>query len=250
MTDILIKLKDDNNYYGEYGKQFLSNSDIDTLINNPADLHKPSEDKVEFVFGQAFHELVMFGETDHTEVVISAGNRNANIYKEAVKENGGKILLLEKEYDQLMFVVEKALANSVVNDYVLGQNVEYEVPMVGCLFPKVDEEDQEVLWKGKADIVRDDCIVDLKTTSSLKSFSRSVKSYNYDSQAYIYSTLLGKPMIFLAIDKNTGVAGVFDVSPFTLSEGYDKALHAQKNYIEYFVNKSVKTENHTIYGTV
>ena len=34
-AEILEKLRDDDNYYGEFGRQFLSNSDIYKLLNNP-----------------------------------------------------------------------------------------------------------------------------------------------------------------------------------------------------------------------
>jgi len=34
----LEKLKIDEHYYGEFGKQFLSNSDISKLLNNPLSL--------------------------------------------------------------------------------------------------------------------------------------------------------------------------------------------------------------------
>ena len=33
------KLKEDKHYYGEYGQQFLSNSNISTLLKNPLSLH-------------------------------------------------------------------------------------------------------------------------------------------------------------------------------------------------------------------
>ena len=32
---IIEKLKQDEHYYGDYGKQFLSNSNISTLLKNP-----------------------------------------------------------------------------------------------------------------------------------------------------------------------------------------------------------------------
>ena len=32
---VLEKLKEDEHYYGKFGKQFLSNSDISTLLTNP-----------------------------------------------------------------------------------------------------------------------------------------------------------------------------------------------------------------------
>ena len=39
--DELNKLREDEHYYGKFGKQFLSNSDISTLLTNPLALGKP-----------------------------------------------------------------------------------------------------------------------------------------------------------------------------------------------------------------
>ena len=239
----LDMLLSDVNYYGEYGKQFLSNSDIDALLNDPASFQEPRPETFEFKFGKAFHELIMFGDTEHTDVVVDASTRTTKIYKEKVQEEGHE-LFLTKDYDQLMYIVDKVHANAEVNELVLGNKVKYEVPAIGRLFS------EEVEWKGKADIVHSDLIVDLKTTSNIKGFAKSVRMYNYDSQAYIYSTLFDRPMKFVAVDKNTGVAGIFDVSDFTLLDGKSKAEIAEENYIKYILKKTDSIENHTIYGTV
>ena len=34
INKVIDKLKDDKNYYGDYGKQYLSNSNIRSLINS------------------------------------------------------------------------------------------------------------------------------------------------------------------------------------------------------------------------
>ena len=39
-TEIINRLKNDEDYYGSFGKQYLSNSDIQTLLSNPLALHK------------------------------------------------------------------------------------------------------------------------------------------------------------------------------------------------------------------
>ena len=39
---IIKKLREDEHYYGEFGKQYLSNSDIRTLLNNPLALGEQS----------------------------------------------------------------------------------------------------------------------------------------------------------------------------------------------------------------
>jgi hypothetical protein len=47
--EVLEKLKDDKLYYGEYGKQFISNSDIRTLMTNPLEFKTPSPSAPHFL---------------------------------------------------------------------------------------------------------------------------------------------------------------------------------------------------------
>ena len=42
-NEIIEKLKEDKHYYGEFGKQYLSNSDISTLLKDPLALGKPHQ---------------------------------------------------------------------------------------------------------------------------------------------------------------------------------------------------------------
>jgi hypothetical protein len=44
MSDIIEQLRDDANYYGKVGKQYLSNSDIKVLLDNPAMFGVPTPD--------------------------------------------------------------------------------------------------------------------------------------------------------------------------------------------------------------
>ncbi len=46
---ILEKLKEDEHYYGKFGKQFLSNSDISTLLTNPLALGEQSKTSAHFL---------------------------------------------------------------------------------------------------------------------------------------------------------------------------------------------------------
>ena len=52
MKEVIEKLKDDTQYYGEFGKQFLSNSDIGTLLKNPKEFGLPQDDNVNFHKGR------------------------------------------------------------------------------------------------------------------------------------------------------------------------------------------------------
>ena len=48
------KLREDEHYYGEFGRKFLSNSDIGTLLSNPLEYGKPSERIPAFLVGGYF----------------------------------------------------------------------------------------------------------------------------------------------------------------------------------------------------
>ena len=56
---ILQKLKEDEHYYGTFGKQYLSNSDISTLLNNPLQLSAPSKPNPNFLVGGYFHTAIL-----------------------------------------------------------------------------------------------------------------------------------------------------------------------------------------------
>ena len=59
IKDSIERLQSDEEYYGEFGSQFLHNSDIYTFINNPQSYGIPKEDTVPMMFGRAFHEQVL-----------------------------------------------------------------------------------------------------------------------------------------------------------------------------------------------
>jgi hypothetical protein len=57
--NVIEKLRDDNNYYGDFGKKYLSNSDISALLTNPLALGKPSEPRPAFLVGGYFHTAIL-----------------------------------------------------------------------------------------------------------------------------------------------------------------------------------------------
>ena len=59
MNSVLTKLKDDNHYYGDFGRQYLSNSDIITLMNDPKTFRKPKEMTKAMLLGRYFHTAML-----------------------------------------------------------------------------------------------------------------------------------------------------------------------------------------------
>jgi hypothetical protein len=219
--EVLKALEDDANYYGDFGKKYLSNSDIGTLLTNPLALGKQQAQRPAFLVGGYFHTAILEPDKLKNFKIVEATTRNTKAYKEI---SGGEMCLLKHEVDQIELMTEKMLDNEVCRDLIRSGNVKYEQPEITEL--------EGQMWKGKADIVNHDekLIIDLKTTADITKFKYSASKYNYDSQAYIYSKLFGYEMLFIAIDKNTHQIGIFDCSPEFYERGKDKVQRAVEAY--------------------
>jgi hypothetical protein len=235
--EIIERLKDDAEYYGEFGQQFLSNSNIQTLLSNPLALRDKQDSNINFLIGGYFHTAILEPDKLKKYRVVEASTRNTNVYKEF---SGGEMCLLQHEVDQLELMIDKVLANSVCKGLIRDGNVDYEVPGIA--------EINGLMWKGKADILNhsEKLIVDLKTTSNILDFKYSAKKYNYDSQAYIYKQIFGYDLVFVAIDKNTHQIGIYDCSPEFLSKGKEKVEKAVEAYELFYNNPDFIPEDYFI----
>ncbi len=102
----------------------------------------------------------------------------------------------------------------------------FEVPAI--------HEVMGMMWKGKADIVAKDFIIDLKTTGNIKDFKYSARKYNYDSQAYLYQQFFDKPVAFYVVDKSTLELGIYHPSQTFLSNGKEKVEKAIEVYNKFY----------------
>jgi hypothetical protein len=239
--EIIDKLRIDEHYYGDFGKQYLSNSDISTLLKNPLALKEPSKSNVHFLIGGYFHTAILEPNKIKNFKIVESNSRNTKAYKEM---SGGEMCLLQHEVDKTEALVQKLMDNKVCRDLISEEKGEYEVPAITELYGQ--------MWKGKADIVNhnEKLIIDLKTTSDLDNFKWNAKKYNYDSQAYIYSKLFGYEFVFIAIDKNSGQIGLFDCSTNFYKSGELKVEKASEAYDlfyntegfdphQYFINQTL-----------
>ena len=219
--EIIEKLREDEHYYGDFGKQYRSNSDISTLLNNPLALGEQSKPSPAFLVGGYFHTAILEPNKLKKFKVIESTTRNTKAYKEM---SGGEVCLLQHEVDQIEIMTEKIMENDICRGLIRGIDVEYEKPGITEL--------EGLLWKGKADIINHDekLIIDLKTTKDINSFKRAAYRWNYDSQAYIYSKLFGYEFVFIAIDKTTHQIAVMDCSPQFYESGEDKVKRAVEAY--------------------
>ena len=242
---ILQKLKIDEDYYGEFGNQFLSNSHVGRLLKDPLNAFEPSKPSPAFLIGGYFHTCILEPDKLEKFKVVKASTRNTKAYKDVA---GGELCLLEREVDMIELMRDKVMSNDICRDLILGSDfertVDYEVPMITELFGNK--------WKGKADIVNRDekLIIDLKTTADIEKFQWSASKYNYDSQAYIYSKLFGYEFLFIAIDKNTHKIGVFDCSPQFYERGEEKVRKASEAYDLFYKTKDFDPKQYFISKTL
>jgi hypothetical protein len=239
--DELNKLREDEHYYGKFGKQFLSNSDISKLLTNPLSLGEAQKQIPAFLVGGYFHTAILEPEKLKKYRIVEASTRNTKAYKEI---SGGEMCLLQSEVDKLEVLIDIMMSNEVCRSLIRDGNVEYEVPGIAEIKGK--------LWKGKADIVNHDekLIIDLKTTADISKFRYSAQKYNYNSQAYIYRELFGYEMVFIVIDKTTQQIGIYDCSPEFYSKGEDKVEKAVEAYKLFYENPDFKPENYFINQTL
>ena len=243
---IIEKLRQDEHYYGDYGKQFLSNSDISILLKNPRLLREDKPKTSAMVIGGYFHTAILEPHKLKSFKIIKSSTRNTKVYKEM---SGGEICLLQHEVDKIELMKEAVMDNKICRELIrapfdLDTHVEYEVPGVADLLGN--------MWKGKADVINHEekLIIDLKTTSDIDKFKWSASKFNYDSQAYIYSRLFGYEMLFMVIDKETLQIGLFDCSPDFYSSGAEKVRKATDAYELFYKTDDFDSKQYLITKTL
>ena len=186
--EILTRLNSDSEYYGDFGKTFLSNSDIGTLLKDPSSYGKDKEKTVPMVQGSYFHTAMLEPQKMVDFLICDVTSRNTNKYKEMCEAQGVDIILLSKEVEELDSMVESVKGRMDFFDMIYEDGNMYEQPGISNVMGEI--------WKGKADIISSEFVIDLKTTSNIEEFKYSARKYNYDSQAYIYNQIFGKPHLY------------------------------------------------------
>ena len=169
---ILQRLKNDEDYYGEFGNQFLSNSHVGGLLKDPLNVFKPSKPSPAFLICGYFHTCILEPDKLDKYKVVKSTTRNTKQYKDVA---GGELCLLQQEVDTIELMREKVMANDICADLIMGTDGKlnnFEVPMITELFGNK--------WKGKADIVNHEerLVIDLKTTADIDKFQWSANKYN------------------------------------------------------------------------
>ena len=192
-------------------------------------------DNQNFAKGRYFHQLILEPSKAENVKYVTASTRTTKVYKQYCEDNDLPYALLESEVEEIQRLVTKMLSNYTFFEDIRNEGNEYEVPAVGQICGQ--------MWKGKADIIHPDMIIDLKTTSNIDDFKWSARKYNYDSQAYIYQSLFNKPLVFYAIEKGTGRLGIYRPTTEFLERGEDKVERAVEVYKKFFAENAKENIN-------
>ena len=148
-------------------------------------------------------------------------------------------MMLDKEKVEIDRAISLMKNNLEFFEDIYDQANEFEVPAI--------HEVMGMMWKGKADIVANDMLIDLKTTGNIKDFKYSARKYNYDSQAYLYQQFFDKPMVFYVVDKTTFELGIYHPSQTFLMNGKEKVERAIEVYNKFYgENAKEDIENYII----
>tara|TARA_R110000796_G_scaffold237994_1_gene358217 strand:- start:4545 stop:5312 length:768 start_codon:yes stop_codon:yes gene_type:complete len=227
--EIITQMYDDTFYYGHLGKHALSSSSLKMILTSPKTYRNvtkygdPGKTTPALEMGKLIHWMVLEPQKVNNVKFIDTSSRGTNIYKEAKAMHGE--VFLEKDRSGAERITDAVLRNDQA--VKLLNKSEVEVPVIDIL--------EGLPFRGKADIIQGDTIIDLKTTADLSSFKYSADKYGYDLQAYMYLRLFKKQNFkFLVVDKASTDIGIYGVSDDFIARGEEKFFRAVENYKYFF----------------
>ena len=243
--ELLRRMQEDDFYYNYLGKNTLSSSIVTKLLESPRayemSLLPSTRSTSALDFGWLFHTAILEPDVYENQIFVDVASKNTKAFKEA-KQEFGRVFTKSDRWK-----VER-LADAFYNNsraVELLEHTRQEVPEVG--------EINGIPFRGKADILGDGYIADIKTTTGVSGFRHSANKWNYDSQCYIYCNLFDiKPedFWFIAIDKETYTVGIFNGSQDFYDRGGYKVHDAIDVYKKYFVDKEQDVGEFFIQGTL
>ena len=240
--EILAQMYDDSFYYGVLGKHALSSSSLKMILKSPKTYRNvikygdPNGDSPALAAGKLAHWMVLEPHKIDELHFVDASTKNTKIYKEA-KEQYGEVFLT-KERSAAERLTDAIFRNEAALQLLTDS--EFEVPEIAML--------NGLPFRGKADIIQGDTIIDYKTTAELSSFKWSADKYGYDLQAYMYLRLFNKKKFtFLVIDKASTDIGIFETTDDFIAKGEQKFIQAVDNY-KYFFEQENDLDQYVMRG--
>jgi len=237
--EIIAQMHDDEFYYGHLGKHCLSSSALGTILKSPKTYKNTlglSIDSPAIRIGSLLHWMILEPNKLNQKIFSSSSTRTTKSFKETLAQHGEAYL--ESERSAAERLADALLRNEEALKLI--NKAEFEVPEIKMM--------EGLPFRGKVDILKDDYIIDLKTTAKLNAFKYSCDQWNYDMQAWMYCKMFNKKnFIFLVIDKGSCDIGIFEASKEFLSKGKQKFNQAVSNY-KYFFEQNHDLDQYVLRG--
>ena len=241
--ELLDNMYDDSFYYGYLGQNALSSSSIKTLINSPKTYYFTkkygSGETQALRDGKLFHTMILEpGKLDDI-IFVEAATKASKEFKLA-KETG-KEVYTKSEKKAAERLCDALLRNEAVKEYLT--KAEYEVPQIAMI--------DGIPIRAKADILKGNTIIDLKTKTGIKDFRYSADKYSYDLQAWLYREMFGvENFVFIAIDKGSLDIAIFECSDEFYEKGKAKFEQGVSNYKYFFQTEGVDLDQYVLRGVL
>ena len=218
-NEIINELRDDNEYYHGKGRDYLSASDINGILDGTYTKEIVDQEwKSHFEIGKMFHVQTLEPEKLGKFKIKDVKRRMAG--EEFIKRSEAEMVAKMKlSHD----------ADVTARGLLYGPGVEYEVPNI------VDIEG--IPFKGKADCLNPQLgwCVDLKSTSRIDFFNESIKKW-YVAQLWCYYKIFGLPTAYIVVDKKTLETKVIYPPKHFYAQGKALVLEAIQKYKDHYLN--------------
>jgi len=241
--ELLDNMYDDSFYYGYLGKNALSSSSAKMLISSPKTykyVTKYGSGETQALRdGKLFHTMILEPHKIDNLLIVDVATKAGKSYKEA-KEQGLDVYTT-KEIKDAERLADAILKNDEAVSYM--SKAKFEIPAIEMI--------DGIAFRAKADILKNNLIVDLKTTSGINDFRWSAEKYSYDLQAYLYRKMFGVDnFVFVAIDKGSLDIGIFECSDEFYEKGKKKLEQAISNYKYFFENEDMDLNQYVLRGVL
>lgn len=241
--ELLANMYDDSFYYGYLGQNALSSSTIKTLLSSPKTYHFTkkygSGETQALRDGKLFHTMILEPEKLDDIIFVDAATKASKEYKLA-KETG-KEVYTKSEKKAAERLCDALLRNEAVKEYLT--KAEYEVPQIAMI--------NNLPIRAKADILKGNTIIDLKTTTGIKDFRYSADKYSYDLQAWLYREMFGVDnFVFVVIDKGSLDIAIFECSDEFYAKGKEKFEQGISNFKYFFQTEGVDLDQYVLRGVL
>jgi hypothetical protein len=225
--EILDNMYSDDFYYGYLGKQALSSSSLKMVLQSPKTykyVTKYGSGETQALRdGKLFHTMVLEPHKIDELVIVDVATKANKVYKEAKAE--GKQVYTTKEIKDAERLADALLKNDEAVHYM--SKAGFEIPEIAMI--------EGLAFRAKADILKNNMVVDLKTTTGINDFRYSANKYSYDLQAYLYRKMFNvDEFVFVCIDKGSLDIAVFECSDEFYERGKEKLEQGISNYKYFF----------------